>query len=205
MTISEKIAEYVKRQPYGGVFTHKQLVKRFGGHGPLISQSLKKLKEAELIAPLERGLWQRPKPTRFGPAFATPEKIVSVLAKERKAFVVPSGAKTLNEFGASTQMPMKPVFISTKRIQPIKLGKAQIEFKYSQDFEHAVKHLSGLSKDEKETAARLWVALEYAGKEHAEREGNVFKKVYLSLSEKGQKKLISALEGKLKWAQPILE
>jgi len=205
MSIAEQVAEYVRHRPYGSIFTHKQLVNHLGGHGSRISQSLNELEKAKVVLPIERGLWQRPKQTRFGIVLASPEKVVSILERERKVFAVPSGAKVLNELGASTQLPMKPIFISNKRIQPITLGKTVIQFNYSRSFASAVEGLAGLSIGEKKLAAKLWVALEYAGESHAAREKQAFVRAFSELTPKGQAKLLATFSGKLKWAKQVLE
>ncbi len=65
----------------------------------------------------------------------------------------------------STAMPLL-----NKRIQPITIGKTVIQFNYSRAFASAVVGLAGLPIGEKKLAAKLWVALEYAGESHAVRE-----------------------------------
>jgi alkylated DNA nucleotide flippase Atl1 len=205
MSIAEQVAQYVKHRPYGSVFTSRQLAKHLGGHNSRVSQSLHELEKAQMVVSIERGIWQRPKTTRFGPVLAQPEAVVKTVERERGAFMVPSGAKALNEIGASTQLPMKPVFVSNKRIHSIKLGKKVIEFQYSRAFASAVEKLSGLSSIEKRKAAKLWVALEYAGEKHAFRSTKQFKEAFHQLSPKAREKFISACNGKLKWAKSIME
>jgi len=205
MNIGEQVSEYVKHRSFGSVFTHQQLVMRFGGHGSRISQSLAELQKAAVIMPIERGLWQRPKKTRFGIIQASPETVVSVLEKTREVFIVPAGAAALNEIGASTQLAMKPSYLSTKRIKSIQLGNTIIQFKYSRSLGSVESKLAGLPYTEKKQAAKLWVALHYAGEEHARRELKAFSSAFVILSEKAQTKLLGAFEGKMLWAKNVVE
>ena len=205
MNIGERVEEYVKHRSFGSVFTHQQLVARFGGHGSRISQSLAELQKTQVVMPIERGLWQRPKKTRFGIVQASPQTVVSVLEKIREAFIVAAGATALNEIGASTQMAMKPSYISTKRIKPIQLGKTIIKFEYSRSLGSLESKLAGLPAAEKKQAAKLWVALHYAGEEHARRELKAFSSAFEHLSEKAQSKLLGAFEGRMKWAKSVVE
>lgn len=204
MNISEKVAAYVKHNSYGYVFTHQDVAKRVGGHESRVSQVLKKLEQSHTVVHVAPGLWQRPKKTRFGVVLASPEQIAAGAARKRDAFVVPAGAKALNEIGGSTQLPMKSVFISNKRIQPITVGKRTVQFQYSRSFEALSESLKGLPKSEKTKAAKVWVALDYAGEREATRVPEVFAKSFNSLSEEAQVKLKSFLQKRMKWAIPLL-
>jgi hypothetical protein len=205
MNIGERVEEYVKHRSFGSVFSHQQLVKRFGGHSSRISQSLAELEKAKEIMPIERGLWQRPKKTRFGIVQASPQTVVSVLEKTREVFIIYAGAAALNEIGASTQMAMKSSYLSTKRIKPIKMGKTVIQFKYSRSLGTVEAMLTGLSATEKKQAAALWVALHYAGEDHARRELKAFSEAFEHLSAKAQTKLQKVFVGKMLWAKDVME
>ncbi|WP_409524710.1 DUF6088 family protein [Nitrincola sp. MINF-07-Sa-05] len=205
MNIAKEVEGYIKHLTYGSVFTHKQLVNRLNGHGSRISQSLAILKENNVVMPIDRGLWMRPKKTRFGIVYASPEKIVAALEADRNILAVPAGAAALNEIGASTQLGMVSAYVTTKRIEPITVGKTVIHFRHSRSFENAAAKLKGLSKPEKHQAAKIWVALEYAGQKLATEEIASFRKAFERLSLKAQEKLLAATEIKISWAKSLLE
>ncbi len=205
MNIDERVEAYVKHRSFGSVFSHQQLVKRFGGRSRRISQSLAKLRKAKEIMPIGRGLWQRPKITRFGVVQASPQTVVSILEKTREAFIVYAGAAALNEIGASSQLPMKSSYLTTKRIMPIKMGKTTVNFKYSRSLKTVEAMLTGLSATEKKQAAELWAALHYAGEDHARGESKAFSEAFEHLSEKAQTKLQQVFLRKMLWAKEVVE
>lgn len=205
MNIAKKVEVYVKHRTYGSVFSHKQLVKRLGGHSSRISQSLAALKENNVVIPIERGLWMRPKETRFGIVYASPETVVAALEVDRNVLAAPAGAAALNEIGASTQLGMASAYVTTKRIEPITVGKTVIHFRHSRSFANAVGKLSGLSKSEKHQAAKIWVALEYAGQKLVTEKITAFRNAVKRLSPKAREKLLAATEVKIGWAKPLLE
>lgn len=205
MSIAKEVEGYIKHLTYGSVFTHKQLVNRLNGHESQISQSLAILKENNVVMPIDRGLWMRPKKTRFGIVYASPEKIVAALEADRNVLAVPTGAAVLNEIGASTQLGMVSAYVTTKRIEPIAVGKTVIYFRHSRSFENVAAKLKGLSKSEKHQTAKIWVALEYAGQKLAMGEIVSFRKAFERLSPKAQEKLLAATEIKISWAKPLLE
>jgi len=154
---------------------------------------------------LTRGLWQRPRKHALALSRRHRRPWSRLLEKIREAFIVAAGATALNEIGASTQMAMKPSYISTKRIKPIQLGKTIIKFEYSRSLGSVESKLAGLPAAEKKQAAKLWVALHYAGEEHARRELKAFSSAFEHLSEKAQFKLLGVFEGRMKWAKSVVE
>ena len=203
MTLIEDIIKHIRHLPFGSVFTRQEIADQLGVEKGSVSNALRRLVGSGEVLYISRGLWQRPKQTRFGVVFASPESVVSALERNRNVVIVPSGAVTLNEIGASTQLPMKARFMATRRIQPIKLGKTLIEFECSKAFTHGMDASSYLSPSERKRVARLWVALQYAGERHVTREKAAFCEAFADLSRKEQQILLKVLRGKLSWARSI--
>lgn len=203
--IQQTITDYVRAQPEGTLLTTRQLESDCGVQRDQIRRGLNRLANKGLILRLGRGLWQRPKQTRFGPVLASAEQVVEVIANERGAFFIPSGAKVLNELGASSQLPLQSVFVTNRRIRPIRVGRALIQFQYSRAFASAIDKLQSLPKADRRRAAKLWVAMDYVGERDATRYRTALRQAYAELSENGQSHLLHALNGKLRWAIPFFE
>ncbi len=205
MTVYQQAEEYIKHRPFGTVFSFGQIVAKLDVSKDSLAHALAKLEAKNHVSRLERGLWHRPKVTRFGVIGPKPETVAAIIVKERGAFVVPAGAAAVNALGWSTQMSMIYNYISTKRISPLNIGKHQINFRYSRAFEDAMKKLDGLNPKEKKRASILWAALEYLGENEAQGKSKLIQQSFTQLSTRTQKKFISTLNGKLSWVLRILE
>ncbi len=205
MTVYQQAEEYIKHRPFGTVFSFGQIVAKLDVSKDSLAHALAKLEAKNHVSRLERGLWHRPKVTRFGVIGPKPETVAAIIVKERGAFVVPAGAAAVNALGWSTQMSMIYNYISTKRISPLNIGKHQINFRYSRAFEDAMKKLDGLNPKEKKRASILWAALEYLGENEAQGKSKLIQQSFTQLSTRTQKKFISTLNGKLSWVLGILE
>ena len=100
---------------------------------------------------------------------------------------------------------MRHRYVVTKRVRPITLGKVTIEFEYRHAFATMVGNLEKLSSAEKRSVARLWVALDYAGRKHALNQKLAFRRAFDELSKHAQQELLAVLTGKLEWAREILD
>jgi len=205
MTISNSIENYLHAIPDARVFTRNDIAHHLGVDENRVSQALQRLAKKGEVHYISHGLWQRPKFTRFGPISASPERVVAAIERSRDVFIVPSGAKVLNEIGATTQVPMKYRFLSTKPIRAIKLGKINIEFEYSSAFASACTGLTSLPEAEKRMAAGLWGAFVYAGRKHAKLQAAAFRRAFDTLSLCGQEHLLNCLSGRLSWAKTLLK
>ncbi len=205
MTISNSIENHLHTIPDASVFTRNDIADHLGVDKNQVSQALQRLAKKGEVQYISHGLWERPKLTRFGPVSASAENVVSALERNRDVFIVPCGARVLNAIGASTQLPMKYRFLSTKPIRTIKLGRRSIEFEYSLAFASACTNLKSLPEAEQRMVAGLWGALVYAGKKHATVQANAFRRAFDTLSLCGQEHLLGCLSGRLSWAHALLK
>jgi len=116
MSVTENVVDHIRHLPDGTVFMRREIVNHFGGHEGMVSRAFERLAKSGELLHIDRGLWHRPKHTRFGVVLSSPENVVSALERNRDVFIVPAGARILNEISASTQVPLKSRFIATKRI-----------------------------------------------------------------------------------------
>lgn len=198
------VEKYVKHLKYGQLFTFAQVMIKVGAEKDTVSHALKKLSESNKIISVKRGVYLRPKVSKFGNVLPAPGDIVKIIAKEKKAAVYPSGASLLNSFGISTQMSMGETYISSKRIQPFCVNNTKVYFNYSRAFENAEKKLTGLTIDEKELSLNLWIMLDYMGEKEALRATPKLQYHWSKMSDQGKCKFQNTLNGKLHWAKLIM-
>ncbi|WP_372737711.1 DUF6088 family protein [Neptunomonas sp.] len=204
MTVIQKTEEYIKHKPFGAIFSFNQVARKLNVPKDSLSHALAKLKAENQVSQLERGLWYRPKSTRFGVIGPKPEIVADIIAEERNAFILPAGAAAVHALGWSTQMSMRYNYMSTKRIEPLCVNKHQITFRYSRAFEDAVKKLEGINPEEKKRAATLWIALEFMGNEESQAKSRLVQDTFSRLSARAQTKLYIAFSGKLRWVTAIV-
>lgn len=78
-----------------------------------ISKMLSELEEQGMIKRLAKGIYCKPRMTRFGPLFPEVSKIVEAVAQRDHAQVLPSGATAANLLGLSEQVSVRHTFITS--------------------------------------------------------------------------------------------
>jgi hypothetical protein len=79
-----------------------------------------------------RGLYVRPVQTRFGMRAPSPEKVVREIARTRAETVARHGAAEANALGLTTQVPIRPVYLTTGPNRMLRLGSQSVELKHAQ-------------------------------------------------------------------------
>ena len=86
------------------------------------------VKKGELYR-IGRGVYLKSKKTRFGLVYPDIDTIAKSIAERDKADILPTGAMALNMLGLSSQVPMKPTFITTGSARIIEIDGRKIVFK----------------------------------------------------------------------------
>jgi len=77
-----------------------------------------------------RGLYLRPVQTRFGVRSPEVSTVLEAVQKETGEVIAPSGAATANQFGLTTQVPLRPVYLTSGRMRHLKLGAQTVELQH---------------------------------------------------------------------------
>ncbi len=77
-----------------------------------------------------RGLYLRPVQTRFGVRSPEVSTVLEAVQKETGEVIAPSGAATANQFGLTTQVPLRPVYLTSGRTRHLKLGAQTVELQH---------------------------------------------------------------------------
>jgi len=205
VTVTSKVERFVKRQNPGTVFSFNTVVSRLKvNQKDTVNHALKKLVDTNEIIHVKKGIYARPKMSRFGAIPVDPSTVVEVMAKNIGASVYPYGASVLNALGLSTQLSMSYSYISTKRIASFELGGTVIQIRFSRALKDADESITGLSRIEKKKVLILWSALEYLGEKDSISAQSALRRIYSELSVKARKKLVHSFRRKLNWAKDIL-
>ena len=101
------------------------------GNEKVISRALSAEEKKGNIVRLAKGMYLRPKSTRFGIVYPSVDEMVKAIAHRDKSKVQPCGMTALNMLGLSTQVPTKYTYLTSGSSRKLKLGDRLIELKRS--------------------------------------------------------------------------
>jgi len=125
----QRIIEEAKSLPEGTVLSAKAFLHL--GSRAAIDQALARLARSGELLRVERGRYVLPVNTRFGSRAPAPEKVVERLAEATGETVVPAGAAAANALGVTTQVPVRPVYLTSGRSRFIRVGRHVVELKHA--------------------------------------------------------------------------
>jgi len=99
------------------------------GNRAAIDQALKRLAERGALMKVSRGIYVLPVQGRFGQRPPSVEKIVERLASTFGETVVAHGAAAANRLGLTTQVPVRPVYLTSGRPRRLEVGRQKIELR----------------------------------------------------------------------------
>lgn len=101
------------------------------GNEKVVSRALSAEEKKGNIVRLAKGMYLRPKSTRFGIVYPSVDEMVKAIANRDKSKVQPCGMTALNMLGLSTQVPTKYTYLTSGSSRKLKLGDRLIELKRS--------------------------------------------------------------------------
>lgn len=101
------------------------------GNEKVVSRALSAEEKKGNIVRLAKGMYLRPKSTRFGIMYPSVDEMVKAIAHRDKSKVQPCGLTALNMLGLSTQVPTKYTYLTSGSSRKLKLGDRLIELKRS--------------------------------------------------------------------------
>jgi Family of unknown function (DUF6088) len=156
MPTAKAIRTQIENMPRGEPFTSTQ----FAGVGrrAAVDQALSRMVKHGEIARLARGVFVRPKRSKYvGLVTPEPAKVAQAIASAHGETMQVQGAEAARLLGLTTQMPMQSVFYTSGPGRKLKVGNLQLVFKHVPSRKLALAgQPSGLA------LTALW----YLGKEH---------------------------------------
>ncbi len=130
ISASQQIRQRIASIPPGEPFTPKRFLD-LAARGS-VDQALFRLAASGVIQREMRGVYVRPVVNRFvGKVPVQPEKILSLLARSAGEVIQVHGASAAQQLGLSTQMPLKPVFLTSGRSRTIHLKGMDLSLKHT--------------------------------------------------------------------------
>lgn len=127
--IAEEIVKSTAKAKEGAVWSARSFLHL--GPRTAVDQALSRMARAGELLRIGRGLYVRPIATRFGTRAPAPEKVVEGIAALTGETVTPSGAAAANALGLSTQVPVRPVFLTSGRTRRVLLGRQVVELRHA--------------------------------------------------------------------------
>jgi len=127
--LASRIMEHASKQPEGTLLCAKALL-HFGSRAGL-DQALSRLTRKGKLMRVSRGLYVRPIETRYGLRAPAVGKVVEEIAKLRGESVAHHGSAEANALGLTTQVPVRPVFLTSGSNRQLRLGKLIAELKHA--------------------------------------------------------------------------
>jgi hypothetical protein len=155
--LAEMILEQSASQPEGSVLTAKGFLHL--GSRAAVDQALSRLARAGRLLRITRGQYVRPLSSRFGEYPPAPERVVEGVAAVTGETIAPSGAVAANRLGLSSQLPIRPVFLTSGRTRRIRLGKQIVELRHAPAWQLREPH---------SPSGQVVRALAWLGREHAQ-------------------------------------
>ncbi len=126
MTTAELIRQKIDELPAGQPFTPSAFLSL--GERSTVDKTLARMVMAGILARPCRGVFVRPKQSKFGAI--PPEPLEVALAKAHGESIEIHGAEALRRFGLSTQVPVHPVFYTTGRTRTFYVGKMPVRLQH---------------------------------------------------------------------------
>ena len=126
--LSRQILTLSEGLPEGAPLTARGLLHL--GNRAAVDQALARLVRRGQLLRMARGLYVRPVQTRFGPRAPTVEKVVEALALTLGETVVRHGAAAANSLGLTTQVPVRPVYLTSGPDRRLTLGRQTVELRH---------------------------------------------------------------------------
>ena len=127
--LTEQILAFAEGLPEGAPIAAKGLLHL--GNRAAVDQALSRLAERGRLIRAGRGVYLRPVASRFGARAPSVEQAVNALAVQRGEIIVPAGAAAANRLGLTTQVPVRPVYLTSGRSRTMTIGKQSVELRHA--------------------------------------------------------------------------
>lgn len=151
---TEAVRAHASALPPGEPFTSSDLLPL--GTRASVDQALSRLVRAGVIERLARGVFVRSCTNPYvGKVPPEPERVAKAVARSSDSVIEVHGAQAALEFGLTTQVPMRPVYLTSGRSRVLHVGGLDIHMRHAADSRLL---LAG------RPAGRAFAALMYLGK-----------------------------------------
>jgi predicted transcriptional regulator of viral defense system len=132
VTISKTIRAHLEHRPFGELITATGLLALGLGTRTAIDQTLSRLCRQGLISRIARGVYAKPRDTRFGGRILPDaNEIAMAFAKLRGQKLQIHGAEAVRRFGLTTQMPSTATYLTDGPDRTLHLGNLEVHLEHA--------------------------------------------------------------------------
>jgi len=128
--------EKARAEPEGTPLVAKALLHL--GSRAAVDQALSRLVRGGQLLRIGRGLYMLPIQTRFGTRGPAVGKVIESIGEIKGETLVPSGAAEANALGLTTQVPMRPVYLTSGRSRRLSVGSQAVELRHAPGWQLAL-------------------------------------------------------------------
>jgi len=139
--IPGRIASEIETLPEGVPISAKSLLHL--GTRAAVDQALSRLSRKGKLLRVGRGLYVRPVQTKFGTRMPEVSAVLEGVEKETGEVIAPNGAATANQLGLTTQVPLRPVYLTSGRTRQLRLGAQTVELQHAPHWQLALARRPG--------------------------------------------------------------
>ncbi len=126
-SLNEQILQHASDSPEGTVLFSKGLLHL--GNRAAVDQSLSRLAKNGQLMRIGRGAYVAPVKTRFGDRPPDIDKSLESLARQSGETIVPSGGSAAYGLGVTTQVPVRPVYLTSGNSRNLQFGNVIVELR----------------------------------------------------------------------------
>lgn len=129
MRVVQHIRHKLEEIPLGKPFTSRELIGL--GKESNVRKVLERLVKEEEIIRVSRGIYARPKRSRYvkGPIPPSVEAVLKTITSSTGETFQYHGAEAVRQLGLSTQAPVKPIFLTNGRSRILSIGNIDIKLR----------------------------------------------------------------------------
>ena len=128
-SVSKRIAAYTRSLPEATPICAGALLHL--GNRTAVDQVLSRLARAGRLMRICQGVYMRPIETRFGPCAPNLEEALDALANLWNVTIVPCGGAAAHVLGLTTQIPVRPVYLTSGVGRRLRFGNLQVELRHA--------------------------------------------------------------------------
>src|ERR1700722_9057305 len=131
VSTAQRIRENVSARESGEPFTVSEL--RELGPRAAVYNALSRLAHEGVINPVTKGVYVRPKMNRYvGSVPPSAESVAHAIASAAKSAIEVHGAEAARQFGLTTQVPMRQIFVTTGPSRMVRVGSSEVELRHAE-------------------------------------------------------------------------
>jgi hypothetical protein len=128
ISLAASIMAYAEPLPEGTIITAKRLL-QFGSRAA-VRQSLSRLARIRTLIRATRGIYVLPVRGRFGTRAPSPHAVAASLSNVLGEAIEPHGIAAANVLGLTTQVPVRPIYVTCGRSRKLRLGAQTLEVQH---------------------------------------------------------------------------